>query len=299
MRRKKKAGPLKDIGISAEYLEQSLIELKALCDFFDSGQINSARTISVLCVRILEELKVIDPGEELLIPTFLLGPNNDKPSGIFYLEYSETGAKKARIVSFGPNPYSLMKTGLIDEEFPGLVTRKEWGSQRIFEYRKGPKTSSLRRRDVLTEVRNSLGAHFDERITKLFSQYRDFEPGTQLLFGHPAMDPNKKTLRLNSPFDMLIRSFAGEIIHSMDLGLAKLRLNEIRTERKGLFRNFDQNSMQVHVDAYMEAKANSINEAFQNVDDHIIKINVTTEVALDRKTKRILSQKHPRLQKPS
>lgn len=210
-------------------------DIDVLIRDFDQSENPGGRTLSAVCSRAIEELKLATSNNSVEI--FSLNRQSE-----YYINplvaVEETVYKSMRKYRF-----STVNIALLMHRFPLLIPDNKlplprWSSEAAFiiEF-KSKKPSSFSRHDVLSTIRNDIGAHFVTDITSryhlLSQEHKGFKlSGYSIGGGSPNLEGylNRPVSFYNSPLPYIIRSIAAEIQATIYNVLHKIKYNKKPSE---------------------------------------------------------------------
>ncbi len=215
-RKRKKTTNMRDRYLAHISLNESLLELNWLVETFDAKSASSGRTLSLICSRIREELRIYDPNDTLKYPS-LLPLNREQPDKKLYwanyLSYDEEWFPGIRNIRFSPNLLAPLISKYEHINIGTQLSREIWQSQIIFvkENDTNKKVEKYSRDTILKTIRNDLGAHFLSDVGNMYSNLI-FATSPGLGFtGFEGSSANRITVFENYPHQSLIRNIAAEL----------------------------------------------------------------------------------------
>lgn len=211
------------------YLNGTQKELSALLDLFDSGETSCSRTLAMLCIRAVDEIRHVDKSRELAFPK----GQDDGKYHISRLKTEFRFFKNHYTVKYDLRDNSalarkMLKHAEINASYTNTQNIDAWLSEKILKNSRG---KILTRRDFLRLIRNRLGAHYEIDIHEDFGDVEKISLPYEFSSSELSTR-NRVRVFTNSAFPYLVRELSWEIEITLKSRKAKdVLLRKLKTSK--------------------------------------------------------------------
>lgn len=151
----------------------SFREIDIIIDEYDSGNRMSYRTLALLCLRLLDEIKAAGEEESLIMPSLAYDFKKNRIDEIYekILHYRASSFEEVILREYIIHNFANfirdfsirdLKNAPLGNKYP-----KHWQSQTVFSIKRRNGTfRQFSKKDILKKARNQIGAHFDKLVSK-------------------------------------------------------------------------------------------------------------------------------------